>query len=75
MLMKIPRKLACEQVVKKNRTYMDPLTKATGRCGTCRRCWRLFLFLRRSQGIRTPIRWRNGRFAGFVNAKATPRSA
>jgi hypothetical protein len=70
--LKFPRKLACVEQVKKNRTFIDPVTKGQGRCGTCRRCWRLFLYVRRQQGITSPIRWVNGKFAGFVNAKASP---
>lgn len=71
--MKFPRTLQCEKAVRRDRAVYDPITKATGRCGECRRCWRLFLWVRRRAGITGPIRWYGGKFAGFTNAKARPR--
>lgn len=69
------RTLACQEVIRKNRNWIDPITKMTGRCGECRTCWRLWVMLMRKAGKRIPRADRSGSIAGFTFTKRNKEQA
>lgn len=61
-----PRGLTCIAVLRKNRAFIDPGTKLTGRCGECRTCWRLFVYACKREGKPLPRVKRNGSIGRFT---------